>query len=893
MQRKILWRFLLIVFVVLLAIYYIIPSLRVIHFRLTTQAPADTKSEEYKAYEAKLRQLQHSTLPMGALPIRFGLDLEGGTDVTIRLDEEATIRDRLAELNRSLLAEFRRERVAAKVDVDQPRRALEIALSRPADARVANTIIENYSVYFDGHDPAAFEQGRKVVLTLKPGDVSRTRREAMEAALKVIRRRVDVQGLVQPLVVKQGEDRIRVQMPGVADPDEVIRNIIKPAQLEFRVMRRTSDEDVLKLFEPAQYKELCAYIEKYKKLPDPLPLKKDAEVPVGYVLFPGEYTDRERDRHVTRYKPYLLSEKVEITGARLRNAFANMNPSNVGSPWEINLQFDRQGALEFREITRQHLKEPLAIVLDGFVYSAPIIQSVIPNGAAVITGNFTQEEAINLALVLKAGALPANLKVSDSYVVEATMGADSIRKGIASLLIGALAVVVFLIIYYGTAGFIAVAALLINVLCTAAILCLARATLTLSGIGGLLLTIGMADDANVLIYERIREEKETSRGLKAAVSKGFLRAFAVIFDSNCTALVLLQFGTGSVQGFAVTLTFGIFATLFTGLFVTHVLAETWLHWRGTLNIGTLKLFRNPRINFMGIRFFGYGISGLLLLVGIVGIIARGGLQYGVEFTGGVMADVTFTQTTSEDQIKSALGQYFPTPVVQRVRGENRYIMRVKAGEQDIQEAEALVQKALKERFGEGVANVGSVTSISAEVGRGFIRQAITAVLIGCIGILIYMWFRFELVFGVGAVIALFHDVLITLGLVQLFGQEINLDVVAALLIVVGYSVNDTIVIFDRVRENLRNTYGMAFRDLLNMSINQSLNRTVITVLTTLFTTVVMLMLGGPGLRAFALTLTIGIIKGTYSSSFVASPLVYEYHEWRRRKQQVAGKPKTA
>jgi SecD/SecF fusion protein len=892
MPQKILPRALVVVFVVLVSFYYVIPSFRVINYKISVKAPSqETDPEAASSYTATLRRLENSSLPFGAVPIRFGLDLEGGTDITIALDEDATIRDRLAELERTIRRDLRRDNVSAPMSVDQAAKTLTISLSRSEQARAANIIVERYKGEFEPWDTAAFEQGRKVVLTLSTREITRTRTDAISAALKVIRNRVDALGLVQPIVVKQGENRIRVQMPGVKDPNAVIQNIIKPAQLEFRILHKDSDAIIQKLFTPEAYKEVCAYVEKYKKIPDTLPLKADAEIPSGYVLRPGEWVQRgtgaQGAQRITHYKPWLVKENVELTGARLRNAHVFMNAQSMSSPWEISLQFDRQGAVEFRDITGKNVGEQLAILLDNFLYSAPVIKVVIPNGAAVIEGAFSQQEALDLSLVLKAGALPANLKPTERYVVEATLGADSIRKGVEALVVGTLAVIVFMIGYYGTAGAIAIVALAINVLMILAIMCLARATLTLSGIGGILLTIGMAVDANVLIYERIREEKATARGLKMAVSRGFQRAFSVIFDSNLTTLittlVLLQFGTGSVQGFALTTTFGIFATLFTGLFCTHLLVDLYVQWRNNLSTGWFTMFRSPKFDIMGWRFYGYALSALVIGFGIAGTIAKGGLRPGVEFTGGLVADVRFQKPTSEDEIKRIIDKYYPTtPIVQRVQGENRFLVRVSTGTRDPQEAETIVRKALEEH--PSGATIGGVTAISSEIGGEFIKMAIIAIIFSWVGMLVYLWFRFELIFGAGAIVSLIHDTVLTLALVTALGQEISLDVVAGLLILIGYSANDTIVIFDRIRETFRTTYGMPYREMLNHSINVSLNRTSITSLCTLFTTGIMLLLGGPGLRPLALTLTIGIITGTYSSDFIATPVIYEWHLFRRRQQ---------
>jgi len=893
MQQKVLGRLLIIVGVVIFSIYYLVPSARLILFRLTADKPT----------AAQIKQRETWRLPGGAAPVRFGLDLQGGTDVTLQIDSEALIREILESQRRDIFSKMRAQQIALSLSAVSPQavqsRSLTASLTRQENAREAALILGDFADVFEiSNTDALARPGGQVVLRLRDNVLVTRRDEAIEAAWRVIRRRVDVQGLVQPVVVREGEDRIRVQMPGVENPQEVVDNIIRPAQLEFRLLHEKNDELVRQLFTPEALAAVEKHIAEFKKLPDPLPLSPDADIPLGYEIVPGEYSDESKNRGPApqvRYLPYVVRQETPVRGDELRDAYVQQDLSDLRSPWKVGLRFSRAGAVAFFEITRNNVGQRLAILLDGFLYSAPVIRQPIPNGSAVIEGTFTRQEVVNLSLVLKAGALPADFNVLQSSIVEATLGVDSIRKGILSLLIGSLVVIIFLMFYYRTSGIIATAALLVNVFLVAALVAISRATLTLSGIAGVLLTVGMADDANVLINERIREESGASRGVKAAISKGFGRAFSVIFDSNVTtlvvALVLLQFGTGSVQGFAVTLTFGIFATLFSGLFVTHTLTDLWVQYRNHLNTGTWTLFKNPRFDFIRLRYFGYAFSLTLMLIGALAIISRGGVQWGVEFTGGVRADLTFAKPTSEDQIKTALASALgATPIVQRVRGdENRFIVRVKSEEgRPIEQIESGMRAALDKAYGPRVATVGGLNGISNEVGGEFVRQALVAVFIACIGILIYLAFRFEWIFGAGAVIALFHDVLITFGLLHVFGQEISLDVVAALLTVIGYSVNDTIVIFDRIRETLRNTYGLPYKDILNNSINQSLNRTTITVLTTLFTTIIMWIFGGPGLRGLAMTLTIGIIKGTYSSSFVATPLLFEYHQYRRRRHAKAG-----
>jgi preprotein translocase subunit SecF len=309
----------------------------------------------------------------------------------------------------------------------------------------------------------------------------------------------------------------------------------------------------------------------------------------------------------------------------------------------------------------------------------------------------------------------------------------------------------------------------------------------------------------------------------------------------------------------------------------------YVQWRNTLGVGRVKIFHKPKIDFVRLRIGGYVFSAALLIVGLGSMITRGGPQFGVEFTGGIMINVGFAAPTTEDDIKTALSGDFPTPIVQRVRGEERYIVRIKT-DQDPEMVKEKIRRAFEASYGAESADIGEARTVSNQVGGEYIKKAVTAILIASIGILIFLWFRFELIFGAGAVVALFHDVIIVLGLLTVFGQEVDLNVVAALLIVVGYSVNDTIVIYDRIRETIRTVYGMSYPEIINQSINQSLNRTMVTSVSTLFVTLVMLFLGGPGLRGFALVLTLGVLIGTYSSSFVAAPVLYQYQEYRRRRQ---------
>jgi SecD/SecF fusion protein len=421
---------------------------------------------------------------------------------------------------------------------------------------------------------------------------------------------------------------------------------------------------------------------------------------------------------------------------------------------------------------------------------------------------------------------------------------------------------------------------------------LANATLTLSGIGGILLTVGMAVDANILIYERIREELKSGKNLRAAIITGFNRAYSVIFDTNTTTLIsgliLLQFGEGSVKGFALALNIGILATLFTGLFVTRTLVDLWFTRTGGLNLGKFQWLRDGfNFDFIGLRKYSFVFSGVLFALCAL-YIAVAGSNWGVDFEGGVVAEI---ETTQEMQAHSVQGSYADWRI-QKVAGQNRFMVRAKNATQDVNtqlpETQKKIVSRLDETIGAGKYKVLSTTAVGTEVGAQFTRHAVTACLVGSLCILLYLAWRFEFLFGLAAVIALFHDLIITYGLYNIFGRlgwagDVTLDVVSGLLVILGFSVHDTIIILDRIRENIRLHPGMKFRDLIDLSISETMNRTISTVSTVVLVLIVMLLFGGAGLHDFALILLIGIIKGTYSSSFIAAPILFELHERARKK----------
>jgi SecD/SecF fusion protein len=827
--------------------------------------------------------------------VPLGLDLQGGVDVLLAIDEQKTAEQKVNAYAEDIRNRFRQESpsIDAVVDVTTETPQIIVTLGKAEQERSADNILTSLKALFPSYRPGEIKAGVALTLTPDAQLLSQNIAETVDSALKVIRDRVNTLGVTQPMVAKQGSSRIRVQIPGEKDPEEVIRNIIRPAQLEFRGVK-TADVPGA----DGRYEEDSGSI---IDLQTGKPLEGKT-IPPGYEVrtLREQRVDPSTGQLTTNERKILVRTKVEMTGDSLQDAWLSINQASFESPVQVHLEFKPEGARRFAQVTEQYLHKPLAILLDGVVYSFPNVQAVIETGQAVITGGFKPEEGRNLSLILKAGALPAAMAPIEKRTVEATLGADSIKSSVFALAVGSVIVAVLMMGYYGIAGVAAILAVLINVLLVFAFMKLANATLTLSGIGGVLLTVGMAVDANVLIYERIREEMRSGKTLKNAIALGFNRAFTVIFDANLTTLIagltLLQFGEGSVKGFALALNVGILATLFTGLFVTHALIDGWYLLSGKLNVGFFSWFRPTfYLDFIKLRGISYTLSGILFLASLVYILPIHGtpsIHWGVDFSGGLLTEVQTTENLNTQQVQGGFQDW----KVQKVAGENRFIIRSKFVDdspEQIARTQQLVESHLNSTVGAGKYQILGSEAVGNEVGREFTFMAILACLIASVGILIYMAFRFQFDYGVAAVIALFHDLIIAFGIFNMLSSaglsgEVTLEVVSALLVILGYSVNDTIIIFDRVRENVKLHPGMPFRDLVNRSICESLNRTVMTVSTTLITLVTMLLIGGAGLYDFALVLLIGIIKGTYSSSFIAAPLLVALHEYRRKRREARG-----
>ncbi|MCL5269903.1 MAG: protein translocase subunit SecD [bacterium] len=852
------------------------------------------KNQAYLAWEKKTEQLRLAAIPLG-------LDLIGGVDVTLMLDREKAMSEQVNELIASIKRDLDNAKITANLKAVPGQAAFVIELPNREDARNAANRLNEYvgrDVISGKVSESDLRSGKPVTVELNALEINKQLVQDLEGTKKRIADRVDALGVTQPRIALQGADQIRIQVPGEKDPDKLINTVIQPAFLEFRLVDKRMNQII-----GADGK--------------PLP---GVTIPVGTEIKSSKigHIDESTGQLVYTTSDYLLESKDELTGADLRSANVSYVPSDFQNPIQVSLEFNPAGTRKFADVTSANVGTQLAILLDGVVRSAPVLQAAITDGRAVITGGFSQEEATELSQVLKAGSLKAPLKIESKRTVGATTGAESIKDGVKALYLGAVVITVFMIAYYGTAGVISVVALALNILIILAIMSLAKATLTLSGIGGILLTIGMAVDANVLIYERIREEVKAGRPLGQAIGLGFARAFNVIFDSNLTtllsALVLLQFTEGSVFGFALTMTFGLLANLFTGLTVTYTLCALWFARFGHLSLGRLSFFPHSNFDFIKARHFSWSGSTLVLIVGLILVIARGGLQMGVDFEGGSRAEVQFAKPTSEVAIRDAMtAAGLQDPNVQPVTDRpNYYIIDVKllpvgtkvktvaaagqteAAEKTIGQAdqleatEARVEQGLRQAFpGTNAFTIALQSGFGAQSGQAFSKLALWVVCLGSMAIMIYLAFRFEPVFGVAAVVALLHDLLIVVVLGSLWNVQITLDVVAALMVLMGFSVNDTIVIFDRIRENTRTMFGKSFGEICNLAMNQSLSRTILTSGTVFAAVLCLYFIGGEGLRSFAKVYLLGTITGTFSSDFIAAPLVYQWNKYKGNRLQMA------
>ncbi|PBB21337.1 protein translocase subunit SecDF [Mesorhizobium sp. WSM4313] len=778
----------------------------------------------------------------------LGLDLQGGSHILLQMDQNDLVKDQL-QTTRDEIRTLLRDAKIQYTGLGGTGRTVQVRINDASQVEAAKTALKPItnpvtaglfaggsvqSMALDDSEPGLLK------FTVTDAGIKYRTTTALSQAIEVVERRVNALGTTEPIVQRQGDDRILVQVPGLQNPQRLKDIIGQTAKLTFQMVDTSVPvQDAMKNRPPAGDSVLYSQ-------DDP---------PV----------------------PYLVENRVIVSGEDLSNATPTYN-SQTNEP-VVSFTFNSRGATRFGQATQQNVGKPFAIVLDNQVISAPVIREPILGGSGQISGNFTTESANDLAVLLRAGALPAKLTIIEERTVGPGLGQDSIHAGKVAGVIGSILVVAFMFVAYGFLGFLANIALAVHVAMIVGALSLLGATLTLPGIAGIVLTIGMAVDSNVLIYERIREERRNGRSVIQAIDTGFSKALATIIDSNVTSLiatvVLFWLGTGPVKGFAITYAIGILTTVFTAFTFTRMLVSIWLRRARPKELPRAPVTFIPpgtKIPFMGIRRWTFALSSTLSILSVVGFLTLG-INYGIDFKGGSIIEVQSKKGDADlGDIRNRLSELNIGEIqVQQFGAPNDVLIRVgtqDAGENAEQTVIDKVRGELQDQY-----DFRRVEVVGPTVSGELAKQGTIAMLIALAGILLYVWFRFEWQFAVGAIVATVHDVVMTIGFFVLTGLEFNQSSLAAILTIIGYSLNDTIVVYDRVREDLRKYKKMPLPQLLNNAINETLSRTTLTSVTTSLALLALVLFGGEVIRSFTLAMLFGVVFGTYSSIFIAAPLL--------------------
>jgi protein-export membrane protein SecD/preprotein translocase SecF subunit len=758
--------------------------------------------------------------------------------------------------------------------------------------------------------------------------------DAIRRAERIVRTRTNELGTSETVVQIVGDCRLIVELPGITDPERARAIVQRSAFLEFRI---TDSQDRVRRMLPS----LDAAVRRAAgaDLPaasdggagsDAIAAARAARAgALSSLLIPGqipgefmvraELADSARALlsrpEVTRLIPnglelrwgaqplvaggetyhtlYAVESRPIITGEALQEAVAGRDPMTNAS--EVQFQLSRSGGRSFADATGRNVGNHLAILLDGRVEGRPpVIQDRIGTSGRILLEGRTLEEANDLALVLRAGALPAPLKVVEQGTIGPSLGHDSIRDGVRASVLAVAFVLVVMVAYYRFFGLLAIGGMFLYMLFTLGGLAAFGFTLTLPGLAGFALSIGMALDANVLIFERMREELAAGKPIRTAVDEGFRHAMSAIVDSNVTtaltALILYIVGTEAVQGFAITLLIGIGASMISAVFVTRTFFLIWLRRgriRGRITSLSVRLFADACYDFIRIRRRAFAASAIFIVPALLLLGARGA-TYSIEFTGGAMVQVATDEPVGTGAIRDALQKAgIGTAEIQSYGSDREYVIRTRLDaehgtDQDVGTVAAAVRGALDAGLGADQYDIVRSASVGPKVGAELQQKAVIAVLLSFVTTLIYLAFRFEWRFGLAAVLATAHDIVASIAFIRYLDLEVSLVVVAAVLTVLGYSLNDTIVIFDRVRENLPKHAKAGLAAVLNTSINETLPRTLLTGGSTLATALVLAFMAGDVIRPFALVMSFGIAVGTFSSVFVAAPILLLIEQRRGR-----------
>lgn len=925
----------------------------------------ESQIEAANGNEKEIRRLKEDTLHLGFTDLyyakakdkemKLGLDLKGGINVLLEINQRDLVNDLTNYSTNPVLIE---------------------ALNRTDELQKnsSKSYIDNFFTEFDAvnkakganlklADPEIFGNANLSEIKFNTSDeqvksiVKKRIDLSVGTAFEVIRTRIDKLGAIQPNVQRvPGTARISVEMPGMKDIDKVKKMLQTSAKLQFWEIQQIQEVapyfqtltstiaakgDSMGVAKNVNFMNLLQ-LDKLRtsgvasvKLSDTATVNKILNSKVAQALRPANM----------KYTQFMWGYKPESTDTSSLVLYAIRGNINQKAPVDgavesakinydelsrvvVDMQMDSKGAKEWKTLTEKNVGKPVAVTLDNRVYTAPNVVGAIPNGRTQISGNFSQEEAKELVDVLGAGKLPAGAKVVQATQVGPSLGEESIHAGMISFAIAFLIIIVYIVFYYGGAGVYAVFAMIINLFYIFGIMDSGDFTLTLPGIAGMVLTMAMAVDTNVIIYERTKEELFAGKSIFDAYKDGFKHALNAIIDGHLTtlltAVVLFFFGTGPIKGFALTLMIGVVMTLFTSVALSRVMIFSRLEKGKGLSVWTAptkNLFRNTWIDFIGKRKIAYAISIVLTVISLISIFTNG-FRYGIDFTGGRNYVIRFDKPVNAEDIEGKLTNYFKTEdgknssVEVKTFGNNNqlkistdYLINDESLKAD-QIIEQKLYEALKSDLPakstlvdfksayKGNTGIVSSEKVGPTVADDIQKHGILAVVAALGGIFIYILLRFrKWQFSLGAVAALFHDAVIILGAYSLFhrvmpfNMEINQDFVAAILTVLGYSINDTVIIFDRIREYLREKKSITLAGLFDDSISSTLGRTFNTTFTVLLVILAIFIFGGDNLRGFMFALLIGIGFGAYSSVFIASAIAYDFLK-TGKEEEVHGKTTT-
>lgn len=892
------WRSLFVLGVTLWAVYISVPT--VIYFMQPTQVRNDEDAFTKKVPD---------WLPQKH--VKLGLDLQGGVQLKLGVDTENTMETQLSQRAVELKSWSDEKSFGiSSAYVKKGSQQLTVILDKKTDPGVFN---QNLRSEF----PSLTKLGRdgsRVFYGYNNTEKKRIEKSALEQAERVIRNRVNQWGVAEPIINRRADGSVLVQLPGFKNPEKAKELLGRTAQLKFKIVDDgfkgfdSITEDLpeginetqhgsQKAFESEDRDQLRGFLAKH--------MPEDREL-----LFERK-TLGDGSQAKYRWTSYVVDASTIFTGTDIKDAMLSASSDPMNTLPEVNIQMTGPGGRRFAEVTGQNIGKRMAIVLDDVVEQAPTIQSKIPNGRARISlggrGSYqeTVEEGTQLAMILKSGAIPATIEVLEQREVGASLGPELANKGIKGVLIGLALVLLFMLFYYRRPGIIACIALVLNAIFLLAVMASFGFSLTLPGIAGFILTLGMAVDANVLINERIRQEIKEGKNPRKSVSLGFEKVRWTIIDSNVTtliaALVLMETsGPGPIKGFAITLMIGLLVSLFTALYCSKLFFDIALNSVADEKVRTWLLGGSkPEKKVRGWDFLRFGtmstVGAIVLAVSILFGAGFKGVNFGVDFIGGTQIVVDFEKDVEPHLLRGLASKAsIDSLSVQALDGGKKsYLLRYdenkgnaleQVGSAEASDVFLAFKNSLYSDLSDYKPEIKAVDFVGPQVGKELRNQGILSVFYAILAVLLYIAFRFDMRFGPGAVVKMFLDIFLLLGFYVFFGASFDLVAVAAFLTVVGYSVNDTIVIYDRIRENMIDNPRLSLKENINNSLNETLSRTINTSLTTVVALVGILIYGAGDIWYFAMAMAIGVVVATLSSTFVASSFILWSEEWRSKRQ---------